>query len=677
MKLEESINNEEIKNTTVEEETNTPTNPFKDIRTRKMHVTRDKFIKDYVVPGGIIASTAGITYGIVQTANLIAGSGTIMVVTSIPMLNLLQIASTSLGIGLISFPIYFIAKKTITNLAYNLTVGNVNKYIKKYTKEYNKLLAKGTTEQREELRGKGYAYIYEKVAETLTEKLGKLNDKILKTNQKITSLREGKVITAPFRAAARLWLNIINRNSLHHVEHAVYDLINVKNNPAKYVKQDDNKLVKLTSQKYIVKALRSVEEGLNEIVENERKQYLESGKTVESMDIIATISKAIADAQANDVKYRKYSGTDKRKEAIRIMNGETIIPTYVYTVEEDNNDVAPELTLTPDVAPRRRVNANGIIEEVFDPNSSKPTAEATTPNMPFQDFDPAEEIILVPTLEKGEPETAEIPVPVVPEGEITPDVAPVIEEVKAETTTTVEEIKPKTIEVPLNTLYPGWNMIIEGETTPEVKSEETAPAVEVEPEETTTPVEEKTEETTATSEDYTYTKDNQISFDMSEAEEKTTDTTPETEVSVAPENIIFIIPEDETVPETVEASESATEPASEGTKPEETTTPVEETIAPIVETKTGSPLIRKMIKVNLEKTAKGKKVTIKYPDGSVTIKVTPLKTKIKVEITHVDGTTSTYSEAIKDADKIDEQINDILCDYTNKYGADLKELKLL
>ncbi|MBR2970166.1 MAG: hypothetical protein IKC49_03835 [Clostridia bacterium] len=262
------------------------------ITRRKRHPRRDWGAKKVGVPAAGVAVGSAITYGAIMAANIIAGQGLLIPVTANTAMNIISTASVGLMGGILLTPAIIAAKNAITKKHYSMHYGNVKKILKKYDKDLNKALKKAKTQEAKDkiLDSHTPAMRYQHLTTELNKKLAKLEAKISKSNERVLSLRNGGIITAPFRALARTVINVVNRNRIHHVQKCANDLMKEFNS----VSNDRSMpiLTKNLSRNIIYSSLENISHFVNDEISKSKSYALNNKKDknlIENIDIYANM----------------------------------------------------------------------------------------------------------------------------------------------------------------------------------------------------------------------------------------------------------------------------------------------------------------------------------------------------------------------------------------------------
>ena len=331
---------------------NKPENKIK-LNFRKSHPRRDWAVKKVGVPTGAMLTGTGIAYGSIVAANMIAGSGILIPVTSNAFINFASTLSIGAVGGLALTPAIILTKNAITKAWYN-RYGNIKKILKSYDKDYQKEYKKANETDRERMRELGDAPRYEHLSKVLSEKLGKLEAKIEKSHERILELRSGKKITAPFRALARTVINVVNRNRIHHIQKCAVELADMYSN----VSKDTNLINRRACQRAIYSSLDNISTFIDRDLERTRdyiNKYATKKVMVENADIYSETLRTIQRVE-RPKKLREIL-QQKKNIASALVRGELHIIDGIKEHDDNIKEDVPEVpTLAPDTTPDPRAD---------------------------------------------------------------------------------------------------------------------------------------------------------------------------------------------------------------------------------------------------------------------------------------------------------------------------------
>jgi len=286
-----------------------------DIRLRKDHPKRDRFIKKGAIPAVL---TGGAIWGILSllAAAITAGQSSLLgtAILSDAAANSTNFIATAVGYSLAGFFGFIAIKNAATKKYYN----------KKY----------GADKTLKQLNSK-------KLEKT---NLAELVNLINKDNERIYNLRDGKFITKPFRFIARHTLNIRNRNRMHQFAKTYEDLLDkyyTKINDTEPTDTDKFHDVELNN---IVKTLEFLNSAYEADITTSKLFTLlsckEEGKhkhTIESLDIWTKLS-MLSEAMENANGLTKELKKEVKKDYSKIKKDQV-----VYEVARDKFNKNPNL----------------------------------------------------------------------------------------------------------------------------------------------------------------------------------------------------------------------------------------------------------------------------------------------------------------------------------------------
>ena len=295
----------------------------KSFKIRKTHPKRDAFIKKVLIPTAIFAAAIGAGVGAILGSGLIGGSTVlgIIPVSGTPGLTMLATSMVGALTGLIATPIAFKVKKAITKAHYKLWYKSAKRNLEEYK----------TGVDIESLH------------------ISSLMEKIENTKTNILKTKNGAWYTAPFRFMKRHYLNIINRNRIHHLEAYTKDLVymfrTLENNKFEGQEEEIKPIYELLKQVDEFVAKDVFESKVYAMLTCKESEKHTHKSMIENVDIFASL-KMYVDAMSNaQVKESKTTVAqakknskivaNKKAKANEIINGERIIAKLVSNYESN------------------------------------------------------------------------------------------------------------------------------------------------------------------------------------------------------------------------------------------------------------------------------------------------------------------------------------------------------
>ena len=284
---------------------------------RKRHPKRDAFIKKFIIPTAITAFGFCITAASIAAAGLVDGTSIlgIIPISQVPGLTALATGVVAGAIGVIATPLVIIAKDAITKAHY-------------------KLWYKDAFENLSD---------YESGTSIDNLHIAKLIERIQATKRKILEMSQGNWFTKALKFLPKHFLNVINRNRIHHLEAYTKDLMEI------YAERESaeafNDAKKAETLKPVYELLKQVEDFIGKDV-YESKVYTmltcsQTGEhthksTIENIDIFANLKmyvEAVAQKttkqEIKEGKKQAYSMSknlnEKTAQAAKVVNGDRLI----------------------------------------------------------------------------------------------------------------------------------------------------------------------------------------------------------------------------------------------------------------------------------------------------------------------------------------------------------------